>query len=210
MADSPSTLTLKSGRTYPFIAERTGATLFKINDTTTPLLDFLALSLPKEFNKALGSLGFWIRNELKGGVDKGGPTGLDWPDLSRVQSYRILDDAKGGKQRAPATHPFSTLNRALAYKLNKDSMSVHIGWLSKSAARYGARLQAGFDTPITEKMRRFFYAADFGLIKTGSIRTPGRPLMLPVFEHVEAQIPQRIEAKIAEYLDKADRQFAAR
>ena len=75
---------------------------------------------------------------------------------------------------------------------------------------HGARLQAGFDTPITEKMRRFFYAADFGLIKTGSIRTPGRPLMLPVFEHVEAQIPQRIEAKIAEYLDKADRQFAAR
>ena len=96
-------------------------------------------------------------------------------------------------------HFYSVLNFALPNR----------GWLSKSAARYGAKLQAGFETPITPTMRRMFFAAGVGLVKTGSITTPARPLMSPVFQQIQDQIPGRIESKIADYLRRLGQNLRA-
>ena len=208
MADITPTITTLSGRSYQFVPDKSGGTLFRINDTAQPWLAMLARGFPTELTKALASIGFWIRGELKNAVNQGGPAGQNWPELSRVQTYRTLDDLKGSN-RNPATHPFSTLGRAIGYRQVTQSMYVAIGWLSKSAARYGAKLQAGFETPITPTMRRMFFAAGVGLVKTGSITTPARPLMSPVFQQIQDQIPGRIESKIADYLRRLGQNLRA-
>jgi len=197
-------------RDYPFYSKASGSML-EIKDGVTPFLAYCARTFPNELNKALGHIGWWMRRKIQDAVYEEDPPGANWPAISDIQRMRTLDDVKRerlGKQlRAPATHAFGQLVKAIGYKRDKTLMRVRIGWLSKAAAAKAAKLQAGFSTPVTGKMKRFFAAAGLGIPEGGTIRTEGRELIRPMFETSRQEVMERIEMKIEGYLFRTERKF---
>ncbi|MBC16555.1 MAG: hypothetical protein CL942_05830 [Desulfovibrio sp.] len=196
-------------RKYPFYSKATGS-MIEIRDGITPYMSYLVQTFPDELNKALGHIGWWMRRRIQDAVYEEDPPGTNWPELSDIQRLRTLDDIKrerlGKRLRAPATHAFGQLVRAIGYKRDKHLMRVRVGWLSKAAASRAARLQAGFSTPVTPKMKRFFAAAGLP-IPSGSIKTEGRELIQPVFDATKGEVMQRIEDKVHGYLFKTEKKF---
>ena len=211
--DRNSPLVTKTGsRTYGFYSHPGLSTSIKIDDTATPFLSYLARTFPEELNKALGALGWMLKNEIQDSIYGANPPGASWPPLSDIQTYRVLDDVKrekmGKKLRAPATNPFGALVRAVGYRRDKHAMKVQIGWLSASAASWALKLQKGFSTEVTPQMRRFFAASGLGIPKGGTIETPGRDLIGPIFEHMHPQFGPFLERKVGEYLRGAAKRAA--
>jgi hypothetical protein len=197
------------GRQYGFYRE--GGTLFKVNDMATPFLAELARMFPAELNKALGSLGWVLRKEVRAAIMAGGPPGTSWPKSAGIgKLHRKGDQAWRTRSANPNSGLFGHLYMAVGYKRDKANMRVSIGFLSKESVRLAVWLQQGFETPITAKMRRLFSARNLKISGKGSIVTPARPLIAPVFRAVEDQIVPYIEAKIASYLaEKKPRARAA-
>ena len=189
------------GRKYPFIDV---GTMIRINDEAQPYLAHLARTFPNEFNRALRHVGWWLHRELKEACYKGGSPGQHWPELSLVQKGRWFEYASGRRNiRSLTPWAFGRLVYAIGYKHEPEKQRVRIGWLSKSAARRAAELQQGFETKITPKMRRFWWALDAPLSKKTTLRTPARPLIEPMFKAKEHEIKERIEKRILGYLKKA-------
>jgi len=188
------------GRRYRFYGNDT---FVRIRDEAHPWLQHMAREFPSELNRALRHVGWWARKELRSAIFEGGVAGSSWPPLSDVQQMRRIDDLKG-RLRNPRTHPFGSLVRAIGYKHEPAIMRVRVGWLSRSAAAQGAKLQKGFTTQITPKMRRFFWAADIPLSGSKAVfRTPARPLFDPFFMANRRKIYARIESRILYYLNKS-------
>lgn len=190
-----STVNIK-GRNRPFF----GAGV-EIKDESGPYLRHLADTFPREFNRALRHIGWWMRKEIQDAVYRGGPASARWPRLSQIHAGRALDDAKfemgRGKRKPPATHPYGRLVHAIGYRHNPAGMSVRIGWLSRSAAQQASKLQKGERIQVTEKMRRFYWAAGVPLSSsTAQINVPARELISPMHREKRLEIQQRIEKRI--------------
>jgi hypothetical protein len=196
-------VTTSSGRQYPFHSDSGGGSFLRINDTAKPWLAYLARNFRTEFARSLSRIGYWLRKEMRDAIESGGPAGASWPGRSNVQQLRMLDRKKKSRRSLLQYGQFGRLIKAVGYKADREELRVQIGWLSATAAPLAAKLQAGFETPISEKMRAMFFAAGSALAKSGSIADPARPLVRPLFEQVEAEIPRRIEAFIIQYLDRA-------
>lgn len=207
------TLTV-GGRTYPFIpfGGPTG-TLVKINDTAAPLLAHLADNFPGEFSRAVRHVGWRLRQEMVAAAYRGDVANHGWPPLTDLQKQRLLDRAKaedrGGQMRKGLTPwHFGHIARAVAYKWEPAAMRVRVGWLSHSAARLAVQVQAGFETPVTPKMKKFFWAAGAKPPAGASITSKPRPLVYPLFLASRAWIEQTITERIFEILARS--QEAAR
>ena len=74
-----------------------GGTLFKVTKNAAPELYALATQFPAAFSSALKTVGFFVRGEMKSALRKGGPKGVEWPELSRMHVYRRMDLLKAGK-----------------------------------------------------------------------------------------------------------------
>ncbi len=177
------------GRSRPFFEAGV-----EIKDESAPYLNHLAKTFPHELNRALRHIGWWMRKEMQDAVYRGGPASARWPRLSQIHASRTIDDAKG-RFKAPATHPYGRLIRALGYRHDAAAMSVRIGWLSRAAAQQAEKLQQGERVQVTEKMRRFFWAAGVPLT-TSTINVPARPLIEPMFFEKRREIHARIEKRV--------------
>ena len=94
------------------------------------------------------------------------------------------------------------LAQAMGYEHKRGSMRADIGWLSKSAARMGAKFQRGDRTKITKKMRGLFWAAGLLLGKKDEIVQPARPVMLPFFKNRSGWILNKVEKRLIHHLAK--------
>jgi hypothetical protein len=94
------------------------------------------------------------------------------------------------------------LAQAMGYEHKRGSMRADIGWLSKSAARLGAKFQRGDRTKITKKMRGLYWAAGILLGKKNEIVQPARPVMLPFFKNRSGWILFQIEKRLQYHMDK--------
>jgi hypothetical protein len=65
--------------------------LLRISQTDTPELYALAKSFPEALSSALGSLGYFIHNQIKSALLSGGPSGIKWVELSKMHIYRRMD-----------------------------------------------------------------------------------------------------------------------
>jgi hypothetical protein len=184
-----------SKRWYRFADDPLG-TMIKIDDKASPWLADLAKRFPAEFNRAIRHVGWWLMKELKDAAAEGGPPGHKWPALSEAHKYRKFDDLKY-KLARPALQHFGRLAKGIGYKHEPDQQRVRVGWLSSSLAWWGNRLQEGFDTPVTPKVRRFSWAAGVHPKKsTIRYRVPARPLFAPIFRQHRPTIQQKIEDRI--------------
>jgi hypothetical protein len=201
-ADITPRVTIK-GRSYKFFASG-GETLFRVNDTATPYLAMLAQTFGPEMNKALASLGWTLRNKMRESMRAGGPPGATWPKHVGIGKLhaQIGDRARSTRSANPHAGLFGHLYQAIGYRRDKANMRVQIGFLSSRSSALAMKLQEGFETRVTQKMRRLYNARGLKLSGKGSIVTPPRPLVGPVFRAVESQIPTYLEGKISEYLLK--------
>lgn len=187
----------------------------KIIDTATPFFRHVAKTLPNEFDRALKSTGWWLREEIKAGIRTGAPGGQPYKAYSDVTSSRALDSMRGrgktksGKRyRAPRKlksghRPMGRLYSATRYKYYGDSRRVVIGWLSQSAEKLGTLHEKGGKVRITPKMRRFYWAAGIPLSKGKAfIDIPARPTIGPEYQENARKVPGYIEDKVLGYIQK--------
>ena len=192
----------------------------KINDTATPFLKRVAGQLPNEFDRALKSTGWWLRSEIREGIQQGAPGGQPYKQfsglptkLSRETSY-YRKAAKAGRDTSRIRRyqrisrgerrPLGRLGSAVRYRYYKDSRRVIIGWISQSAEKLGTMHEKGGQVAITPKMRQMFMASGIGLSAGKThIYIPRRPTIGPEYTENAPKIPDYIEDKIWNYLEKA-------
>lgn len=112
------------------------------------------------------------------------------------------------------------LTGAVRYKVDDQAGGMSIGFLNSSSSEAAFRLQAARrgssaageftgSQPVTEKMRRMFWAAGIPISKhTKVIKQKKRDLIQPVFDMNRAKIPKRIELYVSAYLKKLDSKHA--
>jgi len=191
-----------------------------VKDDAGPFLDYMARTLPGEFDKALRSSGWWLKREIQQGIRGGSPAGRPYSPLSWITTNRVLQRPLGGyllwtgsgwkntrriqrKQRIPSKgwRALGRLYGAVRYRFYKDSRKTVVGWINKSAERLGMIQEEGKNVRITERMRRFFWASGIPLKKeTRYIKIPARPTIGPVYEKEEDKIGLYIENKVWDYI----------
>jgi len=102
------------------------------------------------------------------------------------------------EHRESGGNPMGRLVNAVRYEVDTDENLVMIGFLRNEGNLFRlARLQAeGFETRITPRMRKFFFALGAPLKKeTTVLKTPARPWVSQVYARERARIPGRFEEK---------------
>lgn len=94
------------------------------------------------------------------------------------------------------------LAQAIGYKHERKSMRADVGWLSKSAARIGAKFQEGDRTTVTKKVRGLFFVAGIRLSGKQTIVNPPRPVMLPFFQNRSRWILDQVTKRLGQYVSK--------
>jgi len=212
-----ATVTMR-GRSHKLYGDRSGLLSIDVSDSSEPFLVWLAKKFPKQFRRALASVGWWMRGRMQEDIYQGGPPGASWPELSRLTRQRYLDQAKDaagafhGKEgkvfrlKDPTPWPYGRLVKAIGYARSKAKDAVHVGWLSWNAARLAERLQEGESLKVTPRMRGLFAGADRP-IPSGTIDIPARPVMAPFLRAYRPQIRDYMEKKIDGYLQRGARRY---
>ena len=167
-----------------------------IIDGATPFLQYMAQTKPDWMRKAMKSFGWFSQQQIKKGIRSGAPGG---------QQY-----AKGMsafQRKALGEHWFSRMNmlgklvNAVGYEYKADEQKTVVGWLSQSAIRVGTRQEEGLTHPITEGVRRVFFAAGIPLSNKPMLVTPARHTFGPMQAVLAPQASTHIENKILEYMN---------
>jgi len=172
---------------------------------------------------ALKSEGFRLRDLVKAAIRSGGPDGAKWAKLNphtgvlssakrgTVKNYKLVWKGKKGSKRRVRQYkdvilstkaaPLSKLAGAVRYKYDPDDQAVSIGFIqsggvSPAMIKLAGMHAKGFETRITPKMRKMLFALGFPVKKsTGSLESPARPVIDPVFRQEEGDIMRNIESK---------------
>jgi len=96
----------------------TDGSLIRIEDQAGPFMAAWARTFPKEFGRALRSLGYWLKAEHGRAMRSGGRTvGRHWGERSKVSQYRPFDRLRRSqfksKWKSDATHEAGSLSAAL-------------------------------------------------------------------------------------------------
>lgn len=95
-----------------------GGTLVRIEDQAGPFLAAWARTFPKEFPRALRSLGYWLKGEYQRAMRSGGRSvGQRWGQRSLVAQYKPFDRLRRSqfkkRRKSEATHEAGSLTAAL-------------------------------------------------------------------------------------------------
>jgi hypothetical protein len=117
----------------------------------------------------------------------------------KAKRRKALDRAFG--REAKSSYPvLGKLRKAIGYQFDKRHLEVTVGWLSLSAVQLGKRLEEGFQTPTTHRMRLAFAAAGLGMPRKASFTAPARPTIGPMYDVLQGQIYPHMEDQIWSYL----------
>jgi hypothetical protein len=177
-------------------------------------IDELAERYPKladrAINSALGSAGFELKNALQDAINQGGPEGRSWERLHPYTEL-IRKRKKRTYKRTPkfnpgavsAKSPLLRFKGGIRYALDKDTKTLSAGFVNPKPGllKMLGMHARGWTTNVTRKMQKKFFA--MGLpIATGKVKTPGRPLIEPVWEAEQERITQHMERKFFEALKR--------
>ncbi len=193
----------------------------KLIDTASPFVKMVARDFPKSIQRGLKSTGWWMQQEIKAGIRSGAPGGQRYEAFSKIKNLSNTYDTiklnrlskKTGKQkfvrsrhiinemvREKGRHsPLGRLVNAVGYQYYTDGQRVIVGWLSASAIDIGTKLEQGFTTSVTPKMRKMFIASGLKLGKS-VIKTPKRETYGPIYQAKQAAAGQYFESKLYQYI----------
>lgn len=176
----------------------------------------------RAINSALASEGYRLRDIMQRVMtgDNAGPVGHSWAKLNphtpiiKRGSRRWLKNwkmvwrgVKGKKRRgrqywewkgAPTAEPLARFKGGLRYKLDTEQSLLSVGFVNASTGvtRLLKKQATGYSTPVTARLRRFFFALGFPLKRsTTSLETPARPLIEPIFMAEKDNIATELERK---------------
>ncbi|MHC1701493.1 MAG: hypothetical protein AB9900_11000 [Humidesulfovibrio sp.] len=149
---------------------------------------------------------------------RAGGVGGSWPKhagIGRLHEEKVTKKTMQRRERhkdrpkPPKQHTglFGDLFMAIAYRRDPSNMRVQIGFMHKGTVQLAEKLQSGFETPVTAKMRILYSIRGFKMPKKKTIVTPARPLVGPVFQLTRHTYEPFIEARVLKYLNNA-RTFA--
>lgn len=169
-----------------------------ISDGATPFLQDMIKNQPVWTRKAMQATGLFVRKEIKEGIKSGAPGGVRYAKFMPAEMRAKLENS--GKKK------FSTLGKmasAVRSKYDPGSLSVSVGWLSKSAIKSGEKIESGQVRPITQKMRDFFKSRNVPLSSKTAMIIPARKTFEPMRNALESKIGQMVEDKVFEYINKS-------
>lgn len=170
----------------------------------------LASQFPGEFDRALKSIGYQLRIKMIKAVRQGGSRSAKWAAVSGIKDVEDPSVKKGSQLRRTSTRSFYGQMGApggdkkkgtspIAYVVDKSAHKVTIGWMGFQSRKLAAKIQEGFDIPVTTKMRKHFFASGLGLDKS-TINVPGRPLVQPVWDDEGKDLLRKFELRIHAYV----------
>ena len=175
----------------------------EFRDEASPWLEWATKEFPQFAGRALKSLGWWTQKKIKEGIESNAPGGARYADNTPVNLRKKLEKAFG--RRAKGQYPIlGKLRKAIGYEYDKGKQQVTVGWLSISAVKLAAKLESGFETRVTGKMARVLYRAGLsGVLSRGTIKTPARPTIGPMYDKLESEFATYYEDKILGYMHNA-------
>lgn len=183
----------------------------ELDDMATPFLKELAGNNPKWIASALKSAGYYAQKAIKEGIRSESPGGQPYAAHALDDWHRAkLERALTGNNRR--SYPImGRLRQAVGYdKSQADVGIVTVGWLSQSAAFLGGKQQVGYATPMTDRMRKAFFAA--GLHPSSSklmITTQPRQTFAPMAPRVREVASAVMQQKIISYINGSQERSAA-
>lgn len=183
----------------------------ELDDMATPFLKELAGNNHKWIASALKSAGYYAQKAIKEGIKSEAPGGQPYAahaldDFHRAKLERALTG--NNKQSYPI---MGRLRQAVGYdKSQADAGIVTVGWLSQSAALLGGKQQAGFQTIMTDKMRRAFFAAGMhpGRNKL-TTETKSRETFAPMTSEIQALASKVMAQRLVSYINRNQERSAA-
>ena len=177
----------------------------RIEDEASETLITAANIWPREAKRALRHVAFRLQRALKDELRNSRAGASRLVALSALTKDGSL--FKVGQRRRRKTHPGGdrgkSLVQAIGYQSSDAGFGAFVGWLSPSAVRLGRIFQTGKTYQVTDKMRRFFWAAfraGKGVIPLSAskttIRIPARNFMDPVFAKFQPRIFSLFEARL--------------
>ena len=167
-------------------------------DGATPWLQYMAATKPDWMRKALKSFGWYAQQQIKAGIRSGGPGGDQYAEFMPPDMRSSLIAYHGGKAKKKFP-PLGKLVNAVGYEYDAGNNIVRVGWLSASAVALGEKIEEGYDKIITDKMRRFFWAAGVGLSDKNDIEVPARHTFGPMQAILAPKAAVFMEDKIISY-----------
>lgn len=168
------------------------------------------------------SLAWYIQKEIKQNVRKGALVGStegwtkQWFTKGNIAPRKEL---QGGKA---SQYLYGQMLRAIGYQYMPDSLSVAIGWTSKTSAMYGRLNEEGGQQEVTSAIRKKYYEAymkevrEYGAKAVNmhddkrfiyplrkdkkTLEVPARPIFAPMFQEMQSEFAPYIERKIDEYM----------
>ena len=109
-------------------------------------------------------------------------------------------EAKGQviQRTRPGITPFLRLIAGIRYKVDVEDNFAEIGFINPKTrlAAWLRKHETGETTAVTPRKRRFLFAIGFPLAKgTTTLKTPARPWVSKVYEHMRGKIPSMFEEK---------------
>ena len=172
------------------------------DDMSTPFLKQLVANNPKWIASALKSAAWQTQKTIKSGIKSGAPGGQEYAPMMPAKMRRALEEVLGGdgKTRYP---PMGRLQQAVGYdKSQANEGIVTVGWLSHSSVYLGSKQQQGYETEVTDRIRRAFAAAGIKL-KAGktALHTASRPTFDPMMPIVAPVAAQAMQDKLLSYIN---------
>lgn len=184
---------------------------------------------PPQSNRKISLMRQYRRMDLLGRVNSLSGTSHDYTRLAlkRKTKKQKQYEAKGGTRQRHMTrwkvwgrrgreHAFQgSLANAVRYKFYPETQAVRIGFLTPSAAKWADAVQSGKRgsddilgfrgrQPVTDRMRRAFWAAGVPLSKSTTVlEQPERPIIDPVFELLNPELPVIVEKRIYKIIQKS-------
>ncbi|MDF2631430.1 MAG: hypothetical protein K0Q85_26 [Caproiciproducens sp.] len=182
----------------------------ELQDEARPLFNRIITEKPQWLGSAMKSAGYWAQQELKKGIRSGAPGGRQYRALMPAYLRSKLEGVVSGKAKR-TYKPLGDLVQAVGYDKSRAREGiVTTGWLSASAVRIGTKQEKGFITAVTDKLRNAFHAAG---LKIGENKTQitiqALPTYQPMHPLIEKGAPERVQAKIADYINGATQRSAA-
>lgn len=163
-----------------------------VTDEIEPLLERMSANNKRMLTSVAKSWGWFQQREIKKGVKSGSPGGATFEQRTPIEMRRALQGGSAAKQW------YGKMLRAIGYQY-KDG-KVEIGWTSRTSAMYGRKQEFGYQTPVTEEIRRKFARAGYPLRgDTKYLELPERNVFDPMAGELQPQLSPFVQNRINDY-----------
>jgi hypothetical protein len=189
----------------------------RIQDWATKHVKERARLASKAHSDALASSGFRLRQLTQAGMRQQAPGDVKWPEVhpwsqrgglakaKRAYGRRQIKSGAWGKAGRISANktPLSRLVGAVRYEKQVQGgpdgsvaqTTVRMGFINPRVAARAAYHAESHTVQVTPKMRRFLFAAGFGIRKS-TITIPARPHVEPVYRKNPARIAGFVQQRI--------------